>query len=101
MRIIYFLDSVKNLIFKTHKFQKLELFPISDERVVRQLFRLILHKELCVGRMTTILLTQPNLVGALTYSPQGRNSSSFMKCWDGVGILDEEKTPEMKCSNPN
>jgi hypothetical protein len=72
------------------------MFPFSDERVVMQLFRQIL-----VGRMTTVLLTQPNLVGALTHSPEERNSPSFMKCWDGVGILDEGKTPEVKYSNPN
>jgi len=101
MRIIYFLGSVKNTVFQTHKFQKLELFPFSDERVVRQPFRWILHKGLLVGRMTTVLLTQPNVTAALTHSPEDRNSSSFMKCWNGVGILDEGKTPEMKYSNPN
>ena len=77
------------------------MFPFSDERVVRQLFRQILHEELLVGRMKTVLLTQPNLAGALTHSPEDRNSSSFMKCWAGVGILDEGKTPKMKYSNPN
>jgi len=51
--------------------------------------------------MTTVPLTQPNLAGGLTHSPEDRNSSSFMKFWDGVGILHEGRTPEMKYSNPN
>jgi hypothetical protein len=50
------------------------LFPFSDERVVRQLFRQISQKELLAGRMTTVPLTQPNLVGTLTHSPEYRNS---------------------------
>lgn len=45
--------------------------------------------------MTTVLLTQINLAGALTHSPADRNSL------DGYGILDEGKTPELKYSNPN
>jgi hypothetical protein len=51
--------------------------------------------------MTTVPLTQPNPPGTLTHLPKQRNGSSFMKCWDGFGIQDKGKSPEMKYSNPN
>jgi hypothetical protein len=57
---LFFGQCKESIVFQTCTFQKLELFPFSDGKVVRQLLRRILQVRLLVGRTSSVNSAYPS-----------------------------------------